>query len=182
MSNVLTENKFLNDEELAHLLDTCNRHLGERDSLLIRLILFSGCRGVEVRRIRKKDLTGMGVFITAAKGSNDRTLPLAPMFLKELKAYAKDMAEDTIIFNVAERTLRHVWDKWRPNKNKGVHSLRHSFGVRFFLNCENIHATQTALGHVNVESTMIYLDFVYSQQKLRKLSKGMWSRKLHDVA
>ncbi len=173
----LTENKFLSDQELEQLLITCDK-FGGRDSIIIRFTLFTGARGCEVRKVRKQDLGKGTATIYGAKGSNNRMLPLPVKFFKELTEYCKNMNPDDFIFPVAERTLRHIWAQYRPNPKKGIHCLRHSFGIRMYNNCEDIHAVKTALGHVSIQNSIIYVDFIESQRKLKRIMNGMWRKKL----
>lgn len=176
---VLTENKFLTDEELEQLLDLCGRYRGERNSILIRFILFTGARGCEVLAVTKADLGQDCVSIQGAKKSNNRVAPLPADFLNELKTYAGSMTnqDQDRLFPVAIRTLRHIWYQFRPNRNKGVHALRHTFGVRLYNNCKDIHVVKNALGHKSLTNTQIYLDFVEGQKAMKIASRGMWSQK-----
>lgn len=179
----LTEEKFLTDSELTHLLALLEKHKGTRDSILLRLLLFTGARGVEIRRVRKCHIGNKSVAIQGAKGSNDRVIALSPSFFKELQEYVVNMGDDDVIFPVAERTLRHIWHQFRLNPRKGVHALRHTFGVRLCDNSGgNVHAVKSALGHRNIQNTMVYLDYVQGQKQLRQAMKGMWNGKLCDVA
>lgn len=179
----MTEGKFLSDEELNSLLTLCEKHKGTRDSILIRFLLFTGARGIEVRRVRKCDLGKKSVFIQGAKGSNDRVIALSAKFFKEVQEFAAKLDDNDLVFPVAERTLRHIWYQYRPNPKKGVHALRHTFGVRLCDNSGgNVHAVKSALGHKNIQNTMIYLDYVQGQKQLRKAMAGMWKGKLCDVA
>jgi integrase len=169
--------KFLNDAELESLLNLLDLHKGERDSILIRVLLFTGARTIEVTKLTKADLREGGLFIHAAKGSNDRLVPLAADFYEELKTYAANMAVTDRLFPIATRTIRHIWKHWRPNRNLGAHSLRHTIGVRHYSSCADIHATKTLLGHKSISSTLIYLDFVESQRKLRATMRGVFPKK-----
>jgi len=175
--HVMNESKFLSDTELADFINICEKHPGIRDTILLRLLLYTGARGVEIRGVRKCDLGRQTVAIRGAKGSNDRVLPLSGPFFKELKEFVKGMDEDELLFPIAARTLRHIWYQYRPNCRKGVHCLRHTFGVRLCMNCGDVHTVQTALGHKNYQSTEIYLRFVESQKKLRASIRGMWSER-----
>ncbi len=173
----LTENKFLTDIELQQLLDLCGQHQGTRDSILIRFVLFTGARGCEVLAVKKSDIGKQCASIQGAKKSNNRVVPLPAAFFSELQTYMDTMADQDRLFPIARRTLRHIWDQFRPNPNKGVHSLRHTYGVKLYNNCEDIHAVKTALGHKNYSSTQVYLDFVEGQKTMKKAVKGMWTKR-----
>ena len=172
--NQLTENKFLSEAEIQHLLKLCNRNKDTRDSILLRLILFSGARGQEILNMKKSDIKERGVIIYGLKGSNDRTIPIQLPFLKELKKYFNGLNSEDRLFNITTRRLRQIWKDWRLNPDKGIHSLRHSCGVRMYEHCEDLHAVKTVLGHKSIINTQVYLDFVESEKKLREKMEGLW--------
>lgn len=176
----LTRKKFLSDDELEATLNLLHKHKGTRDSILIRLALFSGGRSCEVLAVKPSDLDASTVTLYGAKGSNDRTVPLPPDFFAELQAFVK--AEGTKpnerIFPITTRHFRRVWSYWRPVRKPKLHGLRHTLGVRLYNNSKNIHAVKTFLGQVNIKNTMIYLDFVEGTNQLRSESDGMWEKKL----
>lgn len=163
--NKITQSKFLTDEEFNRLMSKLVQHRGKRDSILLRLALFTGARSIELLRILRKDVTDGAVTIRGAKGSNDRTIPLNPEFFEELVGYASKLQPSDRLFSITERRFRKIWDKWRPVK-KGGHCLRHTFGVRLYRSCRDIHLVKNALGHVNIQNTMVYLDFVQGQEAL----------------
>jgi integrase len=169
--------KFLNDAEVTSLLNSLNKHKGERDSIMIRLTLFTGARSIETLRITKKDLKDGGVYIHAAKGSNDRVVPLPADFFKEVQDYAASKEDNDLLFPITTRRFRQIWDLYTPNSNLGLHSLRHTMGVRCYSKSLDIHATKTILGHVSMSSTYVYLSYVESQKTLQKTVKGLFTLK-----
>lgn len=182
----LTESKFLTDAELKSfltLLDKAHAAAGERqlnlrDYLMLKLTLLCGGRSIEVLRVTPRHLGEGNVFLQAAKGSTDRTIPLPPSFFKLLKTYVAGMAEDQPIFPITTRHFRRIWNAYRPNPRKGSKSLRHSGGVRLYAKTRDIKTVKTFLGHVDVRNTMIYMDFVESVGKLRSQMTGMWHEKI----
>jgi integrase len=177
MQNALTPDKFLSGQEVDELLQRLEQHKYERDSVLLRTLIFSGARGCEVLELMPKSLIKNDLVIKGRKGSNNRVVPLAPAFARELREYCERnsiRAEDRI-WPISTRTLRWVWDKWRRVR-KGAHSARHTVGVRLYRNCHDIKAVQSQLGHKNISNTMIYLDYVDGAESLRKKSYGMWKR------
>lgn len=171
--------KFLTDKELESQLDLLNANRGNRDSILIRLALYTGARGVEILRITPADLREGSVFITAAKGSNNRLLPLPSDFFRELVVYvdSQGIESDKPIFPISTRHFRRIWDYWRVSPDKGAHCLRHTIGVRHYTNSTDIHATKTLMGHKNIQNTMRYLDYVEGQRKLKATMKGLFTMK-----
>ena len=109
--NVLTEAKFLNDDELSALLALLEQTKVKtkteyRDSLLLRLTLKISARSCEMLRLRPKDLGKDTVTLWGAKGSNSRTIPIAIELMRELKGYCKDVLPDDRIFPISTRHFR----------------------------------------------------------------------------
>lgn len=169
--------KFLNDSELDMLLISLNKRKGERDSILLRMTLFTGARSCEALAVTKADLTEGCVFLRGAKGSNDRLVPVPIDFYRELQMLASSLQDDARLFPITTRQMRRIWDQYRTNKNMGVHSLRHTLGVRHYQSCEDIHATKTVLGHVSISNTLVYLNYVESTKRLRETMKGVFNTK-----
>lgn len=172
--NKLTKDKFLTDKELEQLNKTLQRFKNDPHSLLIRLVLFTGARSAEALQITAGDLEDGAVFIRGAKGSNDREAHVPAAFFEELTQFAKGLARDQRLFPISERHFRRIWDQWRPVA-KGGHCLRHTFGVRLYKDTRDINAVKHALGHKNIKNTMVYLDFVESNEKLKSAAESMWA-------
>jgi integrase len=177
----ITEAKFLTDEERAKLNATLNRDPTDRNALLLQLILLTGARGKEALSLTPKDFAWSEgtVNITAAKKSDNRTIPLPVEFCRRIKAYTDNLKADELIFPIETRQLRYIWDYYRPVK-KGVHCLRHTAGILLYINCRDINVVRVYLGHRNIQSTLVYLNFVEGARKLRQAMKGMWSQKVLD--
>lgn len=182
--SVLTEAKFLTDDELTALLILLEQNKGNtktkteyRDSLLLRLTLRSSARSCEILRLRSKDLGKGMITLWGAKGSNSRSIPLPVELMRELKEYVKNLNPDDRIFPISTRHFRRIWDHYRPNPSKGTHSMRHTGALKLYVNCRDLKAVQYLLGQKEIKNTMVYLDFVEGTQKLRSQMKGMWSRK-----
>ena len=181
---MLTEAKFLNDEERNTLLDLLEQTNSDtktkteyRDSLLLRLTLRSSARSCEILRLRPKDLGKDTITLWGAKGSNSRTVPIPADLMRELKEYCKDLSPNDRIFPISTRHFRRIWDQYRPNPSKGSHSMRHTGAIKLYVNCRDLKAVQYMLGQKEIKNTMVYLDFVEGAGKLRSQMKGMWNRK-----
>ena len=183
---MLTEAKFLTEDELRPTQVLLNNQRNRasvtkteyRDSILLRLILSTLARGVEILKLTPASLGSGAVTIKAAKGSNDRTVPLPKPFMRELKDYCKDIPRDQRIFPITTRQLRRIWDKYRTNDQKGAHAIRHTGALKFYTKNRDIKALQYLLGHKRLKSTEIYLDYVENAQRIKSCMKGMWSQKL----
>lgn len=168
----LNKNKYLIDPEVEHLERTLsrNRDTDVRDVLLIELALRTGARATEILELRHVDLNTYDktLFIRGIKGSNDRELPLAPALFERLENYSRTLSRDQNLFPIHYHRLRQIWDFYRPVPKK-FHSLRHTFAIRLYRKTKDIRLVQVALGHRNITNTMVYADYFYSQQELRKL-------------
>ena len=120
-------------------------------------------------RVRKSDLNRHeeSVLITGLKGSNDREIPVPTWLFKRLQKIS-DTQEVEFLFDITYNRLRQIWDHYRPI-NKKLHSLRHTFAIRLYKKTRDLRLVQVALGHRNIMNTMVYADYVYSQQELRRL-------------
>ena len=171
---MLTKNKFLDAKELAYLLRLCTKYPG-RDSLLIKFLLFTGARGVEALNVRKKDISDKAVTIYAAKGSNDRTIPLPDHFFSELSKYIESMDDDERLFPITTRTLRFIWGRWRINPEKGIHAIRHTCAVEIYKKTRDVMFVKELLGHKSINSSMVYMSFVESQERLRSVVNEIYT-------
>jgi len=178
----LTQNKFLTDKELKDLKINLSNESNKVHVLMVELALFTGARSAEILAVTTDDFNGETVVIHGKKNSNDRTVPLPKNFVFKLKEYMKNISEGEHIFPVSTRQFRNVWKKLTPNKGKSLHSLRHTHGVKLYNNCEDLHTVKTVLGHKNVKNTMVYLDYVEGNKKVKKAISGMWSKKLDHAA
>lgn len=165
----LTKQKYLTVEEYEHLMGMCRKPKPEdkRDAILFRLALATGARAGELLQttwddVNPKDQT---ILIRGTKGSDDREIPLEVGLFADLMSLFHDGEK---IFNINYNRLGDIWRMWRPAK-KGFHSLRHTFALRLFERTRDIHLIQVALGHRNINNTMIYAQYIYSKEEMRRL-------------
>ena len=166
----LNKNKYLLDPEVDRL-DHILRSFMDRDPrncLLIRLALSTGARAQELLNLSRSDFNDhdQTVFFRGLKNSNDRELPLRSHLFESLVHLAKQPTE--LLFPISYHRLRQIWENYRPVP-KTFHALRHTFAIRLYKKTKDIRLVQVALGHRNITNTMIYADYVYSQQELKKL-------------
>lgn len=178
----ITEKKILTDIEVDNLIAYLERNPKDRDSILIRLTLFTGSRQCEVLAVRPLDLGEQTVTIYGVKGSHDRTIPIANPLWKDLLDYIENnfIGKSDRIFPISTRHYRRIWDMYRPasSSEKGLHSLRHTFGVKLYNNCKDIKTVQKALGHSQINNTNIYLEYVETTSTLRGKMNNMFKKKL----
>ncbi len=167
----LNKNKYLLEPELdrlQHILHSF-QHKDPRNCTLLWTLLHTGARAQEVLNLRPEDLNTYdeSVFIRGLKGSNDRELPLPTWLFPKLVAEVA-RAEEGLLFPITYNRLRQIWELYRP-VHKKLHALRHTFAIRLYKKTKDLRLVQVALGHRNITNTMIYADYVYSQDELRKL-------------
>lgn len=171
MNYSINQQKFLAKDELESLLRSLNSLHDKfpRDTTLLQVMINTGARASEALNIRCTDLNDgdKSVLIRGLKHSNDRELPLPPWLFDRLKALrAKHTGE--FIFDISYPRLDQIWKQWRPCKKK-LHSLRHTFAIELFKKHKDLRLVQMALGHRNINNTMVYATYVYSTEELKKL-------------
>jgi integrase/recombinase XerC len=167
----LNKNKYLLNPELDRLLSIIQTYQDQdvRNCLLILLGLKTGARAQELLNIQKIDINiyDETVFIRGIKGSNDREIPISNLIFLRLKRYM-DTIEGKLLFDISYDRLYQIWNHYRPVEKK-FHCLRHTFAIQLYKKTKDIRLVQVALGHRNITNTMIYADYVYSQDELKRL-------------
>lgn len=163
----LDQNKFLTPDEEIQLIALLNRS-SNRDRLLITLGLFTGGRATELLNLTFADLNAQHneVFLTGLKGSLNRAIPIPAKLFNEINSLPHGQSSERI-FDISYPRLVQIWNEYKPN-DKTFHSLRHTFAIRLFGRTQNIKLVQVALGHTNIANTMIYANYHYSTEELRK--------------
>ncbi|MGH1468941.1 MAG: tyrosine-type recombinase/integrase [Bdellovibrionales bacterium] len=142
-----------------------------RNTCMVELALNTGARASELLNIRWMDLdtTEKTVFIKGLKGSNDREIPIQPDLYERIKKLKNPEAllKDSV-FNISYPRLIQIWNDYKP-VNKKFHSLRHTFALNLYKKTRDLRLVQVALGHRNIQNTIVYAEYVYSTEELRKL-------------
>lgn len=167
----LNKNKYLLPPEVERLKKIISDYelKDPRNCFLIGLALRTGARAQELLNLTLADFNTYdeSVFIRGIKNSNDREIPLHSDFFKRLYRFAEKEGGQTP-FPITYNRLYQVWELYRPIPKK-FHSLRHTFAIELYQKTKDLRLVQVALGHRNITNTMIYADYVYSQQELKKL-------------
>lgn len=169
----LNKNKYLLEPEIHSLEHLLQRHFENdpRNCMLIWMGLKTGARAQEILNIKVNDLSNydQSVYIRGLKGSNDREIPLQKEFYKKLDWFLRQsQLTNGLIFDISYQRLYQIWDIYRPC-HKSFHSLRHTFAINLYKKTRDLRLVQVALGHRNINNTMIYADYIYSKEELRKL-------------
>lgn len=169
----LTKEKYLHDDEQVELKRILERFEAKfpRDTALIWLGLHSGARATELLNIKFADLDELRrtVYIRGIKKSDDRDMPLPDWLFKKLLVL--EPGSDGRIFPISYQRLHQIWGDYRPVKKK-FHSLRHTFAINLYRKSKDIKLLQMALGHRNWNNTMIYADYQYKTDELKRVLLG----------
>src|SRR5574343_39731 len=160
--------KYLTKSECDTLKATL-RKIRTRESLILTLLYETGARASEVLNLTPQDIDsseGM-IFIKTIKNGRPRYAPLSDETFSWLVGEAKAIAPSERIFPISYQRLHQIWLEYRPFKKK-LHALRHAFAVDVFRETRDPKMVQTLLGHRSMSSTMVYLDFVYAADELRR--------------
>lgn len=169
----------LTQEEQEKLLDQPNPRYptGERNLLMLRLMLNSGLRLSELTALKWRDIDLMSgkLMVREGKGAKDRTLWLGSKDIELLRSWKERQIEETgnepkHVFTTLEGNPvmnRYVQDMVkRYGERAGIekrvhpHMLRHTFATDLYRETKNIRLVQKALGHSDLSTTMIYTHVV----------------------
>ncbi len=172
--NTMNSKKFLSVDEISHLDSLCRKNLtgsSQRDALLLLVAINTGARAQEILNLKKADFHRKSIFVRGIKGSRDREIPIPDFLHREITYYFRyrpEIKNDDRVFNISYNRLFQIWRHFRPCEKK-FHSLRHTFAIKVYMKTRDVKLVQICLGHASILNTMIYVDFVYSQEELRKI-------------
>ena len=177
---------ILTSNEVALLLDQPkNVNLkGTRDKAMLEFAYATGMRVTEIISLNVEDINLETGYATCRNGKKERTVPIGNMSLKALKDYMvnarntmiKDENEKALFVNVnGERLTRQgFWkiikyykEQAHIEKDITPHVLRHSFATHLLQNGADLKAIQTMLGHSDISSTQVYMQF--QNESLKKV-------------
>ena len=169
---------ILTSNEVALLLDQPkNVNLkGTRDKAMLEFAYATGMRVTEIISLNVDDINLETGYATCRNGKKERTVPIGNMSLKALKDYMvnarntmiKDENEKALFVNVnGERLTRQgFWkiikyykEQAHIEKDITPHVLRHSFATHLLQNGADLKSIQTMLGHSDISSTQVYMQF-----------------------
>ena len=166
---------------------------GIRDKAMLEFAYATGMRVSEIISLNMEDLkiNGKEGYIVCKSRSKARDIPLGTMSLRALTEYVEDARpyliktedEQALFVNVngTRLTRQGFWkivkyykEQAHITKDITPHVLRHSFATHLLQNGADLKAIQTMLGHSDISSTQVYLQF--QDPALREIYKNAHPR------
>lgn len=149
---------------------------GIRDKAMLEFAYATGMRVTEIISLNIEDINLEQGYARCTNGKKTRTIPLGNMSLKALKEYVlnarnimiKDENEKALFVNVNGQRLtrqgfwkiiKYYKEQAHIEKDITPHVLRHSFATHLLQNGADLKSIQTMLGHSDILSTQIYMQF-----------------------
>ena len=138
--------------------------------------MLHGMRVTEIISLNIDDVNLEEGYVICKSGNRQRIIPLGSMSLKALKQYIEE-ARGILIKNEDEKALfvninggrltrQGFWkiikfykEQAHITKDITPHVLRHSFATHLLQNGADLRAIQTMLGHSDISSTQVYMQF-----------------------
>ena len=149
---------------------------GTRDKAMLEFAYATGMRVTEMISLDIDDVKLDEGYVVCRGRSKSRNIPLGSMSLKALKEYIddarpyliRDESEEALFVNVngTRLTRQGFWkivkyykEQAHIEKDITPHVLRHSFATHLLQNGADLKAIQMMLGHSDISSTQVYMQF-----------------------
>jgi len=149
---------------------------GTRDKAMLEFAYATGMRVTEIINLNIENVNIEEGYVICRTGAKQRNIPLGSLSLSALKEYIED-ARPILIKNEREKALfvnvngkrltrqgfwkivKYYKEQAHITKDITPHVLRHSFATHLLQNGADLKAIQTMLGHSDISSTQIYMQF-----------------------
>ena len=149
---------------------------GTRDKAMLEFAYATGMRVTEIISLDLDDVNLDEGYVVCKTGEKQRTIPLGKLSLKALKDYIdnarefliRDENETALFVNINGRRLtrqgfwkiiKYYKEQAHITKDITPHVLRHSFATHLLQNGADLKAIQSMLGHSDISSTQVYMQF-----------------------
>ncbi len=169
---------ILSSQEVSLLLEQPN---GEdlksiRDKAMLEIAYATGMRVTEIISLNVEDVDLLTSSVTCKNENKQRIIPLGKLSLKALEEYIKtarpnlikEDEEKALFVNINGKRLTRqgFWkiikfykEQAHITKEITPHVLRHSFATHLLQNGADLKSIQTMLGHSDISSTQVYMQF-----------------------
>ena len=183
----------LNDTEIKSILAEVKKHpyehIGQRNLVILMLMLDCGLRINEVCSIKNKDILINQIVIRKAKNNKDRSVALSPVLKKEIIKYQRIkkkkcgvIDDDTLIISNKGGILNEkaIWQIMKQIQKKVTirkevrfsgHTLRHTYAGMQLRNGLDIFTLSLNMGHSSVQMTQNYVQTIKSEDFIEKSIK-----------
>ena len=149
---------------------------GTRDKAMLEFAYATGMRVTEIISLNIDDVNLEEGYVICKFGSKQRNIPLGSLSLKALKEYIeearpyliRDESVNALFVNINGKRLtrqgfwkivKYYKEQAHITKDITPHVLRHSFATHLLQNGADLKAIQTMLGHSDISSTQVYMQF-----------------------
>lgn len=149
---------------------------GTRDKAMLEFAYATGMRVTEIISLNIEDVNLEEGYVLCKFGSKQRNIPLGSLSLKALKEYIeesrpyliRDESVNALFVNINGKRLtrqgfwkivKYYKEQAHITKDITPHVLRHSFATHLLQNGADLKAIQTMLGHSDISSTQVYMQF-----------------------
>ncbi len=169
---------ILSAQEIELLLDQPKsvELKGIRDKAMLEFAYATGMRVTEIISLDVDNVNLEEGYVTCKSETKQRNIPLGSLSLKALKDYIdnarpiiiKDESVKALFVNTNGKRLtrqgfwkivKYYKEQAHITKDITPHVLRHSFATHLLQNGADLKAIQTMLGHSDISSTQIYMQF-----------------------
>lgn len=170
---------ILSTKEIELLLaEPDNKTLkGVRDKAMLEFTYATGMKVSEITNLNLKDVNLNDEYVICNNEHGRRVIPLGKISIEALRSYLEESRpfliksdEEPALFvnlNGAQLTRQGFWKIIKYYKNKAnidkditPHVLRHSFATHLLQNGADLNAIRNMMGHVDISSTKVYLQFL----------------------
>lgn len=147
-----------------------------RDKAMLEIAYATGMRVTEIISLNIDDIDLENSSVICKNENKQRIIPLGKMSLQALKEYIitarpniiKDDKDQALFVNVNGRRLtrqgfwkiiKYYKEQAHITKDITPHVLRHSFATHLLQNGADLKSIQTMLGHSDISSTQVYMQF-----------------------
>ena len=149
---------------------------GIRDKAMLEFAYATGMRVTEIISLNIDDVNLEDAYVVCNSGFKKRNIPLGSISKKALEEYIKsarpilikDEKVEALFVNINGKRLTRqgFWkivkfykEQAHITKEITPHVLRHSFATHLLQNGADLKAIQTMLGHSDISSTQVYMQF-----------------------
>ena len=149
---------------------------GIRDKAMLEFAYATGMRVTEIINLNLEDVNLKEGYVSCTNANKQRNIPLGAISINTLKEYIKKARpyliksedEKSLFVNINGKRLTRqgFWkivkfykEQAHIDKDITPHVLRHSFATHLLLNGADLKAIQVMLGHSDISSTQVYMQF-----------------------